>query len=90
MTTEVFRVLPSSGESRTLKTISCYGIAILPVLLVLIIKFFLPSLQENEAGKLVSVRQVFDPSFLSHDWAVARGCGDNVFDLVFAVLIAPW
>ena len=90
MTTEVFRVLPSSGESRTLKTISCYGIALLPVFLVLIIKYFLPELQQNEAGKLVSVRQVFDPSFLSHDWAVARGSGDNVFDLVFAVLIAPF
>jgi hypothetical protein len=90
MTIEVSRLLPSSIKSRTLKTISCYGIAILPVFLVLIIKFFLPELQQNEAGKLVSVRQVFDPSFLSHDWAVARGCGDNVFDLVSAVLIAPF
>jgi hypothetical protein len=80
---------PSFGEACTLKTVSRYGLAILPVFLVLILKFFVPHLQPNEAGKLVSTRQLFDPSFLSHDWIVARGCGDNVFDFMFAVLIAP-
>ncbi|MGD0940327.1 MAG: DUF6798 domain-containing protein [Terracidiphilus sp.] len=73
-----------------MKSVGLYGITILPVFLILLIKYFHPTLLGNEAGKLISPRQVIDPSFLSNDWAVARGLGDNVFDLIFALLIAPF
>jgi len=72
-----------------LMTLMHCGLAALPVLLLVVIKFFLPQLQENEAGKLVSTRQILDLTFLCRDWAVAKGHGDNVFDGVFAALIAP-
>ena len=67
-----------------------YYLAALLVLPLLILKFFVPHLLQNEAGKLVSTRQIFEPFFLSHDWVVARGQGDNVFDLIFAAIIAPF
>jgi hypothetical protein len=89
MTRDKIRFLNSARISSTLKTISLYGLAFLPVIWVLSLKYFLPQLLDNEAGKLVSTRQVFEPSFLSRDWAVARGSGDSVFDLPFALLIAP-
>jgi hypothetical protein len=72
-----------------LKTLKNCAFAVLPVLLLVMINFFVPQLQKNEAGKLVSGRQILDPTFLSRDWAVAQGHGDNVYDIVFAVLLAP-
>jgi len=81
--------LRSLRETGTLRTKGLYGLAVLPVLLLVVIKFFLPSLHSNEAGKLISARQVLDPAFLGRDWVAAPGRGDNVFDSVFALLVAP-
>lgn len=88
MTPEPSRLFQFQRSAR-IRTLGLYAVALLPVFLVLVIKYFLPVLLDNEAGKLISPRQIIDPSFLSSDWAVARGRGDNVFDLVFAVLVAP-
>ncbi len=66
-----------------------YSLMILILLTVLGLKYFLPAFQVNEAGKLISVRQLVEPDFLSHDWAVAKSHGDNTFDFAFAVTVAP-
>jgi hypothetical protein len=58
--------------------VSRYGLTLLPVVLVLIIDHFLPQLQQNEAGKLVSARQVFDPTFLSRRNVTQFKAGDEV------------
>lgn len=81
--------LRSFRKDWTLTSASHYRLALAMVLTVLVVKFFLPQLLENEAGKLVCARQILDPSFLSRDWVQARGFGDSVLDPAFAALIAP-
>lgn len=66
-----------------------YFLMMLILLTVLGMKYFVPAFHVNEAGKLISVRQLVEPEFLSHDWAVAKGHGDNIFDFAFAVILAP-
>ena len=66
-----------------------YFLVILLLLSVLSLKYLVPAFDVNEAGKLISVRQLVTPDFLSHDWAVAKGHGDNIFDFAFAATMAP-
>ena len=89
VTTRRIGFLNLQRDAGKLKALKHCVLAFLPVLLLVVIKFFVPQFQDNEAGKLLSGRQILDPTFLNRDWAVAQGHGDNVYDIVFAVLLAP-
>jgi hypothetical protein len=65
-----------------------YWLAILPVLPILLTRFFYPDLIDNEAGKLIEARRMLEPAFLSHDWLQA-GSGEDVLYRAFSSLIAP-
>ena len=64
-------------------------VILLILLTLLILKYFWPAFHVNEGGKLISVRQLVEPGFLSQDWVVAKGHGDNIFDFAFSAVMAP-
>ncbi len=65
-----------------------YWLAVLPALSILLARYFYPDFLEDEAGKLIAVHRLFDPTFLSHDWLPAIHC-EGVFHFTFTALIAP-
>ncbi len=65
-----------------------YWLALLPVLPVLITRFYYPVLVGNEAGKLLAARRILEPAFLGRDWLQAAS-GDDVLYSAFSALVAP-
>jgi hypothetical protein len=65
-----------------------YWLAILPVLPILLTRFFYPDFLDNEAGKLIEARRIFEPAFLSHDWLQA-GSSEDILYRAVSLLIAP-
>src|ERR1700761_7569468 len=66
-----------------------YWLGAIPALLVLVYRDFIPKYLTDDPVRLVSVRRVFDPSFLSHEWLQLAGYDEDRLTILFKLLFAP-
>jgi hypothetical protein len=66
-----------------------YWFAILPAAVLILVGWFIPQLQPNEPGRLISMRQVLDPSFPAPDWLQVAGYDEDRLTIAFKVLLSP-
>lgn len=66
-----------------------YWLAILPAAAMICARWFVPEYQANEPGRLVSMRQFFDPSFPAPDWLQVAGYDEDRLTVGFVALLSP-
>lgn len=66
-----------------------YWLGLIPGLLVLIYRDFIPKYLTDDPVRVVSIRRVFDPSFLSHEWLQLAGYDEDRLTILFKILFAP-
>jgi hypothetical protein len=66
-----------------------YWLGLVPGLLILIYRDFIPQYIANDAVRLVSSRLLYDPSFLSHDWLLLAHYDEDRLTILFRALFAP-
>lgn len=70
-------------------TNSKYWLAILPALVLIAVGWFVPKYQPNEPVRLVSMRQLLDPSFPAPDWLQRAGYDEDQLTIGFKALLGP-
>jgi len=66
-----------------------YWLGLVPGLLILIYREFIPEYIANDAVRLVSSRLLYDPSFLSHDWLLLAHYDEDRLTILFRAVFAP-
>ena len=66
-----------------------YWLGALPALLILTVRDFVPKYLTDEPVRIVSLRRVFDHSFLSQEWLQRAGYDEDSLSILFKVLLAP-
>lgn len=66
-----------------------YWLALVPGLLVLIYRDFIPKYIANDATRLVSLRLLYEPSFISHDWLLLAHYDEDRLTILFRAIFAP-
>jgi hypothetical protein len=66
-----------------------YWLGLVPGLLILIYREFIPEYIANDAVRLVSSRLLYDPSFLSHDWLLLAHYDEDRLTILFRAFFAP-
>ena len=66
-----------------------YWLGIVPAVILLLFRSFVPEYLPNEAVRLVSLRQFIDPSFLSQEWLHLAGYDEDRLTFGFKLLFAP-
>lgn len=66
-----------------------YLLAAALVFALVLIRFFVPSFEENEADRLLPGRRLIDPSFLKQDWIAGHGPTGPELTLLFSTVLAP-
>jgi hypothetical protein len=67
-----------------------YWLALLPVLPILLARFYYPDFLDNEAGKLIAARRMLEPAFLSNDWLQTASGEDVLYSAFSAMVAALW
>jgi hypothetical protein len=87
-----------SGQQRVEETVAArlhkwvmtqYWLGLVPGLLILIYRDFIPQYIANDAVRLVSSRLLYDPSFLSHDWLLLAHYDEDRLTILFRAFFAP-
>lgn len=66
-----------------------YWLGIVPGLLILIYRDFIPKYLANDAVRLVSLRLLYEPSFISHDWLLLAHYDEDRLTILFRAIFAP-
>jgi hypothetical protein len=66
-----------------------YWLGLVPGLLILIYRYFIPKYIANDATRLVSLRLFYDPSFISHDWLLLAHYDEDRLTILFRAIFAP-
>jgi hypothetical protein len=66
-----------------------YWLGLIPGLLILIYRDFIPKYLANDATRLVSLRLFYDPSFISHDWLLLAHYDEDRLTILFRAIFAP-
>ena len=66
-----------------------YWLGALPALVVLLVRDFVPQYLTDEPVRMVSLRRVFDHSFLSQEWLQLAGYDEDSLSILFKAVLAP-
>jgi hypothetical protein len=66
-----------------------YWLGVVPALVVVIVRNFIPQYLTDEPVRMVSLRRVFDHSFLSQEWLQLAGYDEDSLSMLFKSVLAP-
>jgi hypothetical protein len=66
-----------------------YWLGAIPALVVVIVRNFIPQYLTDEPVRMVSLRRVFDHSFLSQEWLQLVGYDEDSLSILFKSALAP-
>ncbi|MCU1321255.1 MAG: hypothetical protein JWM43_904 [Acidobacteriaceae bacterium] len=66
-----------------------YWLGVVPALVVIFVRNFIPQYLTDEPVRLVSLKRVFDHSFLSQEWLQLVGYDEDSLSILFKSVLAP-